>query len=213
MADDVAQAPPVEPVPVARSICAFRDQNGNWVDAETGDLVDLEAVLAQPKRPEDVTLEEAHASAEARNGGPLPPPNPASVAALADAMSQAGPSWGRQAEEAKAFLQKRYPDTFSPKQAATVWTAPLDLRRRATECAGRQHPRARQERRSVGASAGGGDPPEGESDEPPDRVVLRPPLSRRERAFLRVEIDRLRRRQLVDERDHLRAVPVGGWPA
>jgi hypothetical protein len=212
MRDDVAQAPPVEPVPVAGSVCAFRDENGNWVDAETGKPVDLEAVLAQPKRPEDVTLEEAHASAEARNGGPLPPPNPASVAALADAMSQAGPSWARQAEEAKAFLQKRYPDTFAPNQDATVWTAPLDLRRVALESAGRQRPRERQ-RRSVGASGGGGDPPQGESDEPPDHVVLRPPLSQAERAFLRLEIDRRRRRQLVAERDHLRAVPAGGWPS
>jgi len=212
MRDDVAQAPPVEPVPVAGSICAFRDENGDWVD-ENGNKVDLEAVLAPAKRPENVTLEEAHASAEARNGGPLPPPNPAWAARLKETWSQASPSWAQKAEEAEAFLQKRYPDTFAPKQDATIWKPSLDLRQRAVESAGRQHPRERRERRSVGASAGGGDPPDGESDEPPDHVVLRPPLSQAERAFLRLEIDRRRRRQLVDERDHLRAVPAGGWPS
>jgi hypothetical protein len=52
-----------------------------------------------------------------------------------------------------------------------------------------------------------GDPPESDDD------LARPPLSPAVRAFLRREIDRRRRRQLVAERDHLRAVPAGGWPA
>jgi hypothetical protein len=208
MRDDVAQAPPVEPVPVAGSVCAFRDENGNWVD-ENGNKVDFEALQAQAKPAEEWTLEEIFKAYEPPGG--WPEPNPVWVEQITEAMSGISPSRAQQVEEVKAFLREKHPGTFAPKQAATIWRAPLDLRQRAIESAGRQRPRERQERRSVGASAGGGDPPEGESDEPPDRVVLRPPLSRRERAFLRLEIDRRRRRQLVDERDHLRVVPAGGW--
>jgi hypothetical protein len=176
-----------------------------FVDAETGEPVDLEALEARAKPPEQWTLEESHAYGEQQLGWTTP--NPESVRQLTLATRRF-PALAQQLEEVKAFVKTKHPAAFAPKQA---WAAPLDLRRRAIESAGRQHPRARHERRSVGASAGGGDPPEGESDEPPDRVVLRPPLSRRERAFLRLEIDRRRRRQLVDERDHLRVVPAGGW--
>jgi hypothetical protein len=67
-----------------------------------------------------------------------------------------------------------------------------------------QRPRERRQRRTSGASAGGGDPPE-----PP----LERPLSQAERLSLKTEVDRCRRLQLVAERDHLRAVPAGGWAA
>ena len=178
------------------------------VNAETGEPVDLEAyAAAHGKPPEEWTNEETHAYGEQQLGWTTP--NPESIRQLTLATRRF-PALAQQLDEVKAFVKTKHPAAFAPKRAA-IWTAPLDLRQRATECAGRQHPRARRECRSVGASAGGGDPPEGESDEPPDRVVLRPPLSRRERAFLCLEIDRRRRRQLVDERDHLRVVPAGGW--
>jgi hypothetical protein len=67
--------------------------------------------------------------------------------------------------------------------------------------------RAGNPRRARSPSRSGGDPPESDDD------LARPPLSPAVREFLRREIDRRRRQQLVDERDHLRAVPVGRWPA
>jgi hypothetical protein len=74
-------------------------------------------------------------------------------------------------EEVMATYGEQLGWNAAPK---TIWAAPLDLRARAIEVAGRQHPRKRQERGSVGASAGGGDPPPGD-DEPSERVAL-PPL-------------------------------------
>jgi hypothetical protein len=67
-------------------------------------------------------------------------------------------------------------------------------------------PRERRQRRTARTSGSRGDP---SSSEPP----LARPLTAAERRYLKCQIDRRRRRQLVDERDHLRAVPAGGWQA
>jgi hypothetical protein len=67
-------------------------------------------------------------------------------------------------------------------------------------------PRERRQRRTARTSGSRGDP---SSSEPP----LARPLTAVERRHLKSEIDRRRRQQLVDERDHLRAVPAEGWPA
>jgi hypothetical protein len=67
-------------------------------------------------------------------------------------------------------------------------------------------PRERRQRRTARTSGSRGDP---SSSEPP----LDRPLTAAERRYIKREVDRRRRAQLVAERDHLRAVPAEGWPA
>jgi len=181
-----------------------------FVDAETGEPVDPEAYAAAHGKPaHEWTREEVWDTFAEEFGWDKREPNPHSVAQVNEVFTRAFPSQGQEIKRTTDFVLAKAREVRLPR----IWAPSLDLRQWAIESAGRQHPRERQERRSVGASAGGGDPPEGESDEPPDRVAPRRPLSRRERAFLRREVDRLRRQQLVQERAHLQGVPEAGWPA
>jgi hypothetical protein len=69
-----------------------------------------------------------------------------------------------------------------------------------------QRPRERRERRTARTVGSRGDPAPGDESD-----LARPPLSAEVRDFLRREVDRRRRAQLVAERHHLQAVPSGGW--
>jgi hypothetical protein len=82
---------------------------------------------------------------------------------------------------------------------------PWAVRPPSTRCRPLTRARGQRPRRRVSSSSRSrSDPPE---PEPP----LPRPLTRAEREYLKGLVDRRRRRQLVDERDHLHAVPYGGW--
>jgi hypothetical protein len=135
----------------------YVDEDGNFTDAEGGNPVDLEALLAEhpeAKPPAEWTDDEVMAWGEQRFAWNTAPLDHAWVSQVTEAMVAAWPEGADEIKQTTAFVVEHHARSQLPK----VWAAPLDLRQRAIESAGRQHPRERQERRSVDASAGGGDP-------------------------------------------------------
>jgi hypothetical protein len=78
---------------------------------ENGEPIDLEALEAQAKPPEEWTLEEIQAAAEARWGGPLPAPDPAWVWQLVETFSQAVPEQAQETRRVANFVLSRHPET------------------------------------------------------------------------------------------------------